>query len=82
MAAADGARIAHLHPKVLMPLSKKKIGAFLKPLKKVIVFEENHTRQFATYLKSQFSVNTIDVNKCSGLPFSGDEVLAALKEHV
>lgn len=82
-AEADGAKVAHLHPKVLMPLPRKKIRAFLKPLKKVIVFEENHTKQFATYLKSQFSIEgMIEVNKCSGLPFSGDEVFESLKENI
>jgi 2-oxoglutarate ferredoxin oxidoreductase subunit alpha len=82
MAEADGAKVAHLHPKVLMPLPRKNVGAFLKPLKKVIVFEENYTRQFSTYLKSKFRVDPIEVNKCTGLPFSGDEVFATLREHV
>lgn len=81
MAEADGVRIAHLQPKVLMPLPKKKVEKFMKPLKKVIVIEENHTRQFSSYLKSHFAFKPIEVNKCSGLPFSGDEVLEALKQH-
>lgn len=81
-AEAGGAKIAHLQPKVLMPLAKKKIEGFLKPLKKVIVVEENHTKQFSSYLKSHFPIEPIEVNKCSGLPFSGDEVFDALKEHV
>lgn len=82
MAEVEGAKVAHLHPKVLMPLPKKKVGKFLQPLKKVLVIEENHTKQFSTYLKSQFDVKPIEVNKCSGLPFSGEEVYAALKEHI
>ncbi|MDH3216184.1 MAG: 2-oxoacid:acceptor oxidoreductase subunit alpha, partial [Candidatus Krumholzibacteria bacterium] len=81
-AEADGARIAHLQPKVLMPLARKKIEGFLKPLKKVIVFEENHTKQFSSYLKSNFAMAPIEVNKCTGMPFSGDEVFASLQEHV
>jgi len=81
-AGADGAKIAHLHPKVLMPLAKKKVAAFLKPLKKVIILEENHTSQFSSYLKSNFPIDPIEVNKCNGLPFSGEEVFKALKEHV
>jgi 2-oxoglutarate ferredoxin oxidoreductase subunit alpha len=81
-AESDGAKIAHLQPKVLMPLATEKVAAFLKPLKKVIVFEENHTRQFSSYLKSYFPIEPVEVNKCSGLPFSGDEVFDALKKHV
>jgi 2-oxoglutarate ferredoxin oxidoreductase subunit alpha len=81
-AEGDGIKIAHLQPKVLMPLATGKVGRFLRPLKKVIVFEENHTGQFSTYLKSHFPVELIEVNKCSGLPFSGDEVFGALREHV
>lgn len=82
MMEGTGGPIAHLHPKVLMPLPKKKIEKFLKPLKKVFVFEENFTGQFATYLKSHFDVDPIEVKKCSGLPFSGSEICAALKEHL
>ncbi len=81
-AEVDGVKIAHLQPKVLMPLARKKVERFMRPLKKVFVFEENHTAQFSTYLKSHFPIETIEVNKCSGLPFSGDEVFEALKEHV
>jgi 2-oxoglutarate ferredoxin oxidoreductase subunit alpha len=81
-ASDEGVNVAHLQPKVLMPLPKRKIEAFLKPLKKVIVIEENHTGQFASYMRSTFGVKTIDVNKCTGLPFSGNEVYRALKEHI
>lgn len=81
-AEVDGVKIAHLQPKVLMPLARKKVERFMRPLKKVFVFEENYTAQFSTYLKSHFPIEPIEVNKCSGLPFSGDEVFEALKEHV
>ena len=81
-AKEQGVDIAHLHPKVLMPLPRKKIQAFLKPLKKVIVVEENYTSQFSSYLKSNFKVDPVEINKCTGLPFSGDEVFDALKKHL
>jgi 2-oxoglutarate ferredoxin oxidoreductase subunit alpha len=79
-AKAEGVNVAHLQPKVLVPLSPAKVGTFLKPLKKVLVVEENHTAQFSHYLKSHFRFDPIEVTKCSGLPFSGDEVFAALQE--
>jgi 2-oxoglutarate ferredoxin oxidoreductase subunit alpha len=81
-AESGGVKVAHLQPKVLMPLAKNKVGRFLKPLKKVIVFEENYTAQFSTYLKSHFPVEIIEVNKCTGFPFSGSEIFESLKEHV
>lgn len=80
--ADDGIKVAHMHPKVLMPLARGKVEAFLKPLKKVIVVEENYTKQFSMYLKSQFPIDPIEITKCTGLPFSGDEVYDALREHL
>jgi 2-oxoglutarate ferredoxin oxidoreductase subunit alpha len=81
-AQAQGVNIAHLQPKVLMPLPKKRIQQFLTPLKKVLVVEENLTGQFAAYLKSHFDFTPIRINKCSGLPFVSDEIYDALEEHV
>jgi 2-oxoglutarate ferredoxin oxidoreductase subunit alpha len=81
-AKAEGTSVAHMHPKVLMPLARERVTAFLKPLKKVLVIEENHTSQFSSYLKSNFKVDPIEVNKCTGPPFSGDEVFDALKKHL
>ncbi|MFQ5512491.1 MAG: 2-oxoacid:acceptor oxidoreductase subunit alpha [Candidatus Krumholzibacteriia bacterium] len=78
----QGTRVAHLQPKVLMPLAQKKIKEFLKPLKKVLVVEENHTSQFSRYLRSNFKMDPVDVNKCTGFPFTGDEVYEALKKHL
>ncbi len=82
---AEGTKIAHLHPRVLHPLPAEKIEAFLSPLKKVIVIEENHTAQFSRHIRSNVPVNGttfVDVNQCSGLPFTADEVYAALAGHI
>ena len=81
----EGGKIAHLHPKILHPLPTRKIESFLSSLKKVVVFEENHTAQFSRHLRSHVRVNGtefVDVNQCTGLPFTSDEVYAALAEHV
>lgn len=75
-------RIAHMHPKVLMPLPRKRVEEFLKPLKKVIVFEENYTAQFSKHLRANFDLGgteVVDVNQCSGLPFTTDDVHAELQ---
>jgi 2-oxoglutarate ferredoxin oxidoreductase subunit alpha len=78
---ADGARIAHFHPKVLNPLPVATVERFLAPLKKVVVLEENHTAQLAQHLRAHVAFNgteIVTVNQCTGLPFTADEVAAAL----
>jgi 2-oxoglutarate ferredoxin oxidoreductase subunit alpha len=84
LAAADGVRLAHMHPKVLMPLSTGKIEAFFEPLDKVIVFEENHTSQFSRHLRANVDTagtEIVDVNQCSGLPLTMEDVYAELQKH-
>ena len=80
-AKADGKKVAHLQPKVLWPLPKKSIESFIKPLKKVLVFEENFTGQLATLLRAHFDVEPISITKCQGIPFTAEEVYEAIKEH-
>ncbi len=82
---ADGARIAHLHPRVLNPLPVATVEKFLAPLEKVIVLEENHTAQLAQHLRAHVAFNgteIVSVNQCTGLPFTADEVVAALANQV
>jgi len=53
-------------------------------MKKVIVLEENYTGQFAQHLRANVEFNgteVVRVNQCSGLPFTPDEVKAALAQH-
>ena len=78
----NGTKIAHMQPKVLWPFARKHVNNFIKPLKKVIVFEENFTGQYATLLRAHFDVDPISVTKCQGIPFTAEEVYDALKEHV
>ena len=81
----NGGRIAHFHPKVLNPLPVETVQRFLSPLKKVIVLEENHTAQFAQHLRAHVSLNgteLVTVNQCTGLPFTADEVVAALADQL
>jgi 2-oxoglutarate ferredoxin oxidoreductase subunit alpha len=81
----DGARLAHLHPKVLHPLPVPTLVRFLSPLKKVIVLEENHTGQLAQHLRAHVPFNgteIVSVNQCTGLPFTADDVVTAIGNHV
>lgn len=80
-----GGRVAHMHPKVLMPLATKKVEAFVKPLKKLIVIEENHTSQFSKHLRANVDLGgleVVDVNQVSGLPYTTEDVVAELEKHL
>jgi 2-oxoglutarate ferredoxin oxidoreductase subunit alpha len=81
----DGARVAHMHPKVLMPLSTGKIEKFVRPLKKLIVIEENYTSQFSKHLRANVDlggIEIVDVNQVSGLPYTMEDVYAELEKHL
>jgi 2-oxoglutarate ferredoxin oxidoreductase subunit alpha len=82
---AQGVPVAHYHPRVLYPLAENTVKKFIAPLKKVLVVEENFTGQFAQHLRAHVAMNgteVVRVNQCSGLPFTPDEVRAAIAEHV
>jgi 2-oxoglutarate ferredoxin oxidoreductase subunit alpha len=81
----QGLKVAHYHPRVLNPLPLATVEEFLSPLKRVIVLEENHTGQFAQHLRAHVNLNgteMININQCSGLPFTPDEVRTALAAHI
>lgn len=80
MLEAEGIRIAHLHPRVLSPLPEWRIRRFLGPLKKIIVAEENYTGQYAHFLKGKFGIHPEEIHKCDGVPFTSEELHAAIKE--
>jgi len=83
-ARSAGVRVAHLQPKVLMPLPRKQIQSFLAPLKTVLIVEENFTGQLAQHLRAHVDlggVEVVEVNQCSGLPFTSDDVLVEIEKH-
>ncbi len=82
MLEEEGAKIAHLHPRILSPLNEWKIRQFLGPLKKLIVPEENYTGQYAHFLKGKFGIKPIEIHKAHGIPFSSEELEKSIKEHL
>ena len=57
----------------------------MKPLKKVIVLEENFTAQFAKHLRANVDMRhteLIEVNQCTGLPYTPDDVSQELSPHI
>jgi 2-oxoglutarate ferredoxin oxidoreductase subunit alpha len=78
-ARADGIKVAHLQPKVLMP--RRQVERFLRPLDKVLVVEENFTGQLARHIKASVGLGDteiVEVKQCSGLPWTSDDVLSEI----
>jgi len=76
-ARGEGVKVAHLHPKVLMPLPRIQAKHFLKPLKKVLILEENFTGQLAAHVRATVDfgdTEIVEVKQCSGLPWASDDV--------
>ena len=74
MATAKGYSVGALHPKILYPLPLGQLTPFIKQCKRVIIPEVNFTGQFATLLRKRFATDFIQLNKCTGLPFSPLEI--------
>jgi 2-oxoglutarate ferredoxin oxidoreductase subunit alpha len=73
-------RVRWLQCKLLNPLPKQQIEAFLKGLKVVLVPELNHTAQFAKLLQANFNIEPITFNKSEGMPFTPNEILRKIEE--
>ena len=83
-AEQNGMKVAHIHPRVLYPLPTESIEGFIKPLKKLLVVEENYTAQFSKHLCSHVNVGDteiINVNQCTGMPYTPDMVYGELEKH-
>jgi 2-oxoglutarate ferredoxin oxidoreductase subunit alpha len=78
---SEGFKVAHLQPKVLMPLPRRQVAGFLKPLKKVLVVEENFTGQLAAHIRANVDfgdTEIVEVKQCSGLPWTSDGVYSEI----
>jgi len=78
-ANVEGMKVAALYPKLLNPLQTDVIEAFVRPLKKVIVIENNYSGQLAAILNSHgICVESFTI--CEGRPFTVTEVLKRIEE--
>jgi 2-oxoglutarate ferredoxin oxidoreductase subunit alpha len=73
-------RVRWLQCKLLNPLPKEQISAFLKGLRKVLVPELNYSAQFARLLRTTFTFEPISFNKSEGLPFTPNEIFRKIEE--
>ncbi|MBM2838254.1 MAG: 2-oxoacid:acceptor oxidoreductase subunit alpha [Deltaproteobacteria bacterium] len=74
-----GLKVAALYPKLLNPLQTDIIEDFVRPLKKVVVVENNYTGQFAAVLRSN-GITCESFTLCEGRPFKVAEVLKRIEE--
>lgn len=75
----DGMKVAALYPKLLNPLQTDIIEAFVKPLRKVVVVENNYTGQFANILRSH-GIECESLILCEGRPFRVAEIVKGIGE--
>jgi 2-oxoglutarate ferredoxin oxidoreductase subunit alpha len=73
-------RVQWLQCKLLNPLPKKKIQAFLENAETVLVPELNYASQFANLLRMSFDVKPVTLTKTEGLPFTPSEILRRIEE--
>jgi 2-oxoglutarate ferredoxin oxidoreductase subunit alpha len=78
MAGTAGLHVIALHPRLLQPLPVDHVRRLLRQCRRVLVPENNHSGQFAQYLRSQcfgqWDGEFVQWNKDDGTPFSPEEV--------
>lgn len=72
-------KVAALYPKLLNPLHTDVIEAFARPLKKIMVIENNYTGQFAAVLRSH-GIECESLTLCEGRPFKVSEIVKRIEE--
>jgi 2-oxoglutarate ferredoxin oxidoreductase subunit alpha len=80
LAVSRGLKVTSLHPKLLFPTPKQRIGEWLSRLRDVIVVEVNQTGQYQHILQAEFGRMMHPLHKATGLPFTPGEILAKLEE--
>lgn len=79
-AKAEGMPVAVLYTKMIYPLPRKEIAAFIENRKAIIVPEMNYTGQFARMIQAEFWREVISVRKYGGIPFETREIYAEIKK--
>lgn len=81
LAAEDGIVANHLHIKWIVPFHAKEINDMLAKSKRVIIVENNHSGQFARYLRSETSfVAHAHIRKYDGEPFMPHHIVDGVKQ--
>lgn len=77
---AAGHRVAAFVPKVLSPLPREELLAFVGRCKAILIPELNSQGQFAKLLRAELCIEGHTLNKYQGLPFFTREIEAKIHE--
>jgi len=75
----DGLKVAVMYTKMIFPLPRKEIDAFIKNKKAIIVPEMNYTGQFGRMIQAEFWREVDSLTKYGGVPFSSFEIYDEIK---
>jgi 2-oxoglutarate/2-oxoacid ferredoxin oxidoreductase subunit alpha len=74
-----GLKVAVMYTKMIFPLPRKEIDAFIKNKQAIIVPEMNYTGQFARMIQAEFWREVRSLTKYGGVPFSSKEIFEEVK---
>ena len=75
---AQGIEVSHAHVNYLNPLPKN-LGGILKNFEKILMPEMNNG-QFSKIIRDKFLIDTVNLNKIKGIPFSSLEIKSKIEE--
>ena len=70
--------MSHAHVNYLNPLPKN-LGGILKNFEKILMPEMNNG-QFSKIIRDKFLIDTVNLNKIKGIPFSSLEIKSKIEE--
>ena len=76
----EGENISHLHLRYLNPLPKD-LGEILVKFQKVLIPELN-MGQLSMIIRSKFLIDTVNLNKVAGKPFTKTEIYNQIKQTI
>jgi 2-oxoglutarate/2-oxoacid ferredoxin oxidoreductase subunit alpha len=83
LAAEEGIVANQLHIKWMVPLHSEEITRILSKSKRVLIVENNHSGQFARYLRSETGFNAHGhIRKYDGEPFMPHHIVESVKEQL
>jgi 2-oxoglutarate ferredoxin oxidoreductase subunit alpha len=81
MANISGAKAALFYTVILNPLPEDEIRGFVKPIRRLIVPELNHTGQFARLLRARFLIEPVSLAWAGAGPFPAHDIYEKIMEH-
>jgi 2-oxoglutarate ferredoxin oxidoreductase subunit alpha len=76
----QGQHLSWIHLRHLSPLPKE-LASFIKPFKKVLVFELN-SGHLCDLVRANFLVDAKSIHQCNGKPFSSEWIIDNIRQHI